>query len=111
MKTSKFLHLLTLAVATFWCAMAAPTSAGEIRGNCGNNFTLAPTANPNVFTLTHPGVAQLSIMGNCTYDGTGFATFTGDHTKPILLTGNWRFTSSDGSTTLNVEAEGIGTPD
>jgi hypothetical protein len=109
MKTLKF--LLVLTVAALWVATAGSIYAAEMRGNCANNFTLVPTADPNTFTMSHPGVAQLSLLGNCTYNGTGFATFTADPAKPIVLTGKWRFTSSDGSTTLDVEAEGVGTPD
>ena len=109
MKTSKF--LLVLTIAALWVATAGLISAAEIRGNCANNFTLVPTADPNTFTMSHPGVAQLSLIGNCTYNGTGSATFTSDPSRPIVLTGKWRFTSSDGLTSLDVEAEGIGTPD
>jgi hypothetical protein len=109
MKTSKFLLVLTLAA--LWVTTAGSINAAEMRGNCANNFTLLPTADPNTFTMSHPGVAQLSLIGNCTYNGTGTATFTTDPAKPIVLTGKWRFASSDGSTSLDVEAEGIGTPD
>jgi hypothetical protein len=111
MKSSKFVPLLTLALAILCFRSTALVNAAEIRGNCANNFTLAPTEDPNTFTLSHPGVAQVSLIGNCTYNGTGSATFTTNPSKPIILTGKWRFTSADGLTTLDVEADGVGTPD
>ena len=111
MNLSKSFPFLALTLAILCHTSTASINAAEIRGNCANNFTLVPTADPNTFTMSHPGVAQLSLIGNCTYNGTGSATFTTDPAKPIVLTGKWRFASSDGLTSLDVEAEGIGTPD
>jgi hypothetical protein len=112
MKILNQIKLATLAsVFTTLLVIASPAAAGEIRGNSGNNFTLTPTATPGVFTLTHPGVAQVSLMGNCTFDGTETVIAPTAAGQPFITTGTFRFTSADGTTTLDVEADGIGTPD
>jgi hypothetical protein len=85
--------------------------AGEIRGSSGNNFTLTPTATPGVFTLTHPGVARVSLLGNCTFDGTETLVMPATPDQPLTTTGTFQFVSADGSSTLEAEVIGRGTPD
>ena len=112
MKMLNQIRIIALAsLITTLLVNASPAKAGEIRGSSGNNFSLAPTATPGVFTLTHPGVAQVSLMGNCTFDGTETVIAPTAADQPFILTGTFRFTSADGTTTLDVEAEGTGTPD
>ena len=112
MKMLNQLRILTLAsLITTLLVSASSANAGEIRGSSGNNFTLTSTATPGVFTLTHPGVAQVSLMGNCTFDGTETVIAPTEAGQPFILNGTFRFTSADGTTTLDVEADGIGTPD
>ena len=91
--------------------VAAGTRAGEIRGSSGNNFTLTPTATPGVFTLTHPGVARVSLLGNCTFDGTETLVMPATPDQPLTTTGTFQFVSADGSSTLEAEVEGRGMPD
>ena len=112
MKALNHRRIVTLAsLLTTLLVNASSANAGEIRGSSGNNFALAPTATPGVFTLTHPGVAQVSLMGNCTFDGTETVIAPTAPGQPSLTTGTFRFASADGTTTLDVEADGIGTPD
>jgi len=104
----------TTSLASTFIALliaAAPVNAAKISGSSGNNFTLTPTATPGVFTLTHPGVARVSLLGNCTFDGTETVIAPTTPDQPFLLSGTFRFTSADGASTLNVEAEGTGFPD
>jgi hypothetical protein len=100
-----------VALALACAALVMTAKARDIEGNSGNNFSLAPTATPGVFMLTHPGVAQVSSLGNCTFDGEEVATFPATPDQPLTLKGTWRFTSADGSSTLDAEVAGTGTPD
>lgn len=99
----------------FACAAMVITftsaTAGEIRGSSGNNFTLTPTGAPGTFTLTHPGVAQVSLLGNCMFEGTETLVMPVSPDMPLTMTGTFRFTSADGTTTLDADVEGVGTPD
>ena len=61
--------------------------------------------------MTHPGVARLNELGNCLFDGTEFLTPPTAPGAPFLLKGTWRFTSADGSYTLDASVEGVGRPD
>ena len=102
-------RLLTLALACMALVItAARGEARDIRGSSGNNFSLTPTANPGAFILTHPGVAQVSAIGNCTFDGTEILVSPATPDRPLILKGTWRFTSADGTTTLDAEVEGTG---
>ncbi len=85
--------------------------AGEIRGSSGNNFSFGPSATPGVFLMTHPGVAKVSLLGNCTFDGTELLILPTEPNQPILLSGTWHFVSADGASTLDAEVEGTGIPD
>lgn len=108
----KVLNQFRTVVLAFACAALVMTAkARSIEGNSGNNFTMVPTSTPGVFTLTHPGVAQVSSLGNCTFDGEEVATFPATSDQPLTLKGTWRFTSADGSSTLDAEVAGTGTPD
>jgi hypothetical protein len=112
MKILKQFRIITLALAFIAVLVSAsPAKAGEIRGSSGNNFALTPTTTPGVFILTHPGVAQVSLLGNCTFDGTETLVMPAAPDQPLTTTGTFRFTTADGLTTLDVEVEGQGTPD
>jgi hypothetical protein len=110
MKIRSQFRNLTLALACT-VLIATTANAGEITGSSGNNFSLTPTATPGVFILTHPGVAQVSLLGNCTFDGTETLVMPAAPDQPLTTTGTFRFTTADGLTTLDVEVEGKGTPD
>jgi hypothetical protein len=112
MKILNPFRIITLALACAALAMTATTaSAAPIKGSSGNNFELSPTATPRVFTLTHPGVAQVSLLGNCTFDGDEVLLVPTAPGQPFILKGTWRFVSADGASTLDAEVEGTGTPD
>jgi len=112
MKILRQLRIITLALACAALAMTAATAhAAPIKGNSGNNFELSPTPMPGVLTLTHPGVAQVSLLGNCTFDGDEVVLVPTAPGQPFILKGTWRFVSADGATTLDAEVEGTGTPD
>jgi hypothetical protein len=64
-----------------------------------------------VFLLTHPGVARVTGLGNCQFDGTEFLTPPDGPEGIFLMKGTWRFTSGDGATTLDADVEGVGKPD
>jgi hypothetical protein len=61
--------------------------------------------------MTHPGVAQVSLLGNCTFDGDEIVVAPAGPTDVFVLSGTWHFATADGSSTLDAEVEGIGTPD
>jgi hypothetical protein len=109
-KLNRF-QFLSSTFALALLLVAAGAKAGEIRGNSGNNFTLTPTATPGVFTLTHPGVARVSLLGNCTFDGTETLVMPATPDQPLTTVGTFRFVSADGSSTLDAEVEGTGMPD
>ena len=112
MKTLNQVKIIALvSVFTTLLASTLPAKAGEIRGSSGNNFTLTPTTTPGVFTLTHPGVARVSLLGNCTFDGTETLVMPATPDKPLTTTGTFRFVSADGASTLDADVFGEGTPD
>ena len=105
-----FFGVYVVAVLLFVAALGS-VHAGEIRGSSGNNFSFGPTATPGVFLMTHPGVARLTGLGNCQFDGTELLTPPTSTDARFLMKGTWRFVSADGSSTLEAEVEGVGTPD
>jgi hypothetical protein len=112
MKTLSQFRNIALALACTALVMTATAdNTRDIKGNSGNNFALTPTATPGVLMLTHPGVAQVSSIGNCTFDGIEVVLVPATPDKPFVLNGTWRFISADGATTLDAEVEGTGTPD
>jgi hypothetical protein len=111
MKTSKFFNCALTLIFGLLISSGTIVRAGEIRGSSGNNFTLTPTATPGVFHMTHPGVAQVSLLGNCTFDGDEIVIAPAGPNDVFVLSGTWHFATADGSSTLDTEVEGIGTPD
>jgi len=86
-------------------------SAADIRANAGTTWTLSPTTDPNVFTHTVDGIAEVSRLGNCTFHGDVVALLPTSPGQSIALKGSFTFTSADGATTLKAAVEGTGTPD
>jgi len=91
--------------------ISSSANAENIRVNAGTTWTLAPTTNPNVFTHAVDGIAQVSLLGNCTFHGDVLVRFPTGPGQPITLTGSFTFTTTDGATTLRAAVEGIGIPD
>jgi len=105
-------RIITLALACAALAMTvAPAHGAVIRAHGGNNFELTPSLTPGVFTDSASGVAQISLLGNCSFHADQVVTLPAAADQPILVKGNWRFASADGTTTLDAVAEGTGTPD
>lgn len=112
MKAYSITRYLTLLFTSSALLATCPRAdAGEIRGSSGNNFSFAPTGTPGVFLLTHPGVAKVSLLGNCTFDGSELLIPPAGPDQPFILSGTWHFVSADGSSTLDVEVEGTGFAD
>jgi len=111
MKASTFLKSALTILLAFLISNVTIANAGEIRGSSGNNFTLTPTATPGVFHMTHPGVAQVSLLGNCTFDGEEIVIAPTGPNGLFILSGTWHFATANGSSTLDAEVEGTGTPD
>ena len=86
-------------------------SAADIRVNAGTTWTLTPTADPSVFTHTVNGVAQVSLLGNCTVHADVVVRFPPSSDQPPTLNGSFAFTTANGATTLKATVEGTGTPD
>ena len=86
-------------------------SAADIRVNAGTTFDLLPTADPGVFTHTVDGIAQVSLLGNCTVHADVVVRFPASPSQPPTLKGSFTFTTADGATTLKATVEGTGTPD
>ena len=75
------------------CAALLPTSnsisAADIRVNAGTTFDLIPTADPSVFTHTVDGIAQVSLLGNCTVHADVVVRFPASLGQPPTL--EWFF--------------------
>jgi len=112
MRTLNPFRIIALALACATLAMTvAPTHAAVIRAHGGNTFELLPTPTPGV--LAHPldGVARVSVLGNCAFHGDVLVQAPAAPDQPFVLKGTWRFTSTDGTTTLDAEVEGTATLD
>jgi hypothetical protein len=113
MNNLRLLKTITLAYA----ALALTTISAEsgiIKANAGTTFTLRPASFdpsgiPTSFTHTVDGVVQVSSLGSCTvhFDVIGIPHPDGS----LSLTGTFRITTADGTTTLAAEVEGVVTPD
>src|SRR6266480_3815392 len=87
----------------FGCAALVLTtnsiSAADVRVNAGTTFDLIPTADPSVFTHTVDGIAQVSLLGNCTVHADVVVRFPASPGQPPTLNGSFTFTTADGATT------------
>ena len=105
-------RIIAVALACTALAMTITTTeAAPVRAHAASRFELTPTATPGVFTDMADGPAQVSLLGNCTLHADQVVTLPAAPDQPILIKGKWRFTSADGTTTLDAETEGTGTPD
>lgn len=105
-------RIIAVALACTALAMTITTTeAAPVRAHAASRFELTPTATPGVFTDTADGPARVSLLGNCTLHAEQVVTLPATPDQPILIKGKWRFTSADGTTTLDAETEGTGTPD
>ena len=112
MKTFKHMSTAILALAlTALVTTAAPAKAGVIKAHGGEVFALTPTDDPNVFRDTVDGVAQVSLLGNCSFHAEQTVSLPSAPGEPIRVKGSWRFTTADSATTLDMEVEGTGAPD
>src|SRR5262245_57724956 len=87
------------------------THAADIRVNAGTTWVLGPTADPSVLTHTVDGIVQVSLLGNCAFHADVLVGLPASPDQPYTLKGTFTFTSADGTTTLNADAVGTGTPD
>jgi hypothetical protein len=124
MKKLKLLPTLGITLACV-CAVLAisrsrvgandgpPANAAAIRVTTGNTFALVPTSDPNVFGHPVDGVAQVSAMGNCHFQGESTIYLPTSAGQPIriLNTSPWTLTSSDGANSLKFDVEGTATFD
>jgi hypothetical protein len=107
---NKFRITLALACAAL-AITAASAEAAAITGHGADTFALTPSATPGVVIDTLDGVAQLWLLGNCSFHAEQSITLPTAPDQPYIIKGVWRFTSADGTTTLDAETDGAGTPD
>jgi len=110
---TKLSRIKNLSLALGCAALAFTTnsiSAADIRVNAGTTWTLAPTADPSVFTHTVDGITQVSLLGNCTFHADVLVRFPAKAGHPLALAGSAIFMAADG-TTLKAALVGEGTPD
>ena len=113
----KSLALALGSAALLWGTINLPASdtlsrnAAALRANGGTTFDLLPTAVPGVFTHTVNGIAQVSLLGNCSVHADVIVQFSTNPDEPAILNGSLTFTTADGATTLTTHVEGTGTPD
>jgi hypothetical protein len=113
MKKFNLIKATALALACATLAMSnLPTEAGVIKGHAGTTFVLSPVpGHPDQLTHSIDGVVRISTLGNCTFHGDVLIYLPTAVGQPYLLSGTCRFTSADGTTTLDADVEGIGTVD
>src|SRR4051812_17603081 len=119
MKKLNLFRALTTAT-TFACLVSGyslamadgpGTNAAAIRVTTGNSFALVPTSDPNVFGHPVEGVAQVSVMGNCHFQGEAtiyLPTAPGQQIR-IVNTSPLTLTSSDGANSLKFNLDGTAT--
>jgi hypothetical protein len=78
----------------------------EIRANAGASFVITPAA----MKMTVDGVAQVSVLGNCSTHADAEMRFGPGGSMQVTQSTFW-FTSADGTTTINAVADGPVTPD
>ena len=85
--------------------VAAPHANGVITANAGTTFELGSTGDPLVLSHTVDGLAQVSLIGNCTvhFDTLVQVPPPGEAWK---VSGSMRFASADGSSVLRMDVTG-----
>ena len=113
MKKFNLFKLIILVLGCVALAMIAPSAqAGVLKANAGTTFVLSAVAgHPEQLTHSIDGVVRVSTLGNCTFHGDVLIYLPTAAGKPYILVGNCRFTSAAGTTTLDAQVEGVGTPD
>ena len=107
---------ITLALGCVTLAITSlPAQAGGVKGHAGTTFTLSPIefgpgGVPTKYTHTVDGVVRVFELGNCTFHADVIITQATPN-DPFVLTGTFLITTANGTTTLNADATGIGTPD
>ena len=112
MKPSQVIKVIALTLGCTALAFSGPHGRTvAVRAHAGPSFAFTPTADPYVFKATVNGVAQFSLLGNCTDQAELEVRFPASPGQPVLLNGSGTFTSSDGTTTLSFTLTGSATPD
>jgi hypothetical protein len=112
MKLINQLRVITVAITcATWLNTTAPMAAATVQANGGDTFTLTPTSNPGEFADLVQGVAQVSFLGNCTFQADQLVVLPATPDQPIRVKGVWRFATSDGASSLVANVEGVGAPD
>jgi hypothetical protein len=106
MRGIKLLLLGVLAMISPLLLMGAgPRVNGVITANAGPTFELAPSGKPGVLTHTVNGIAQVSLLGNCTvhFDTLAQVPPPGE---PFTVRGTMQFVSADGSSAIQGDVNG-----
>ena len=106
MRVSKLLLLGVVAIVSpLLLTGAGPRVDGIITANAGTTFELAPSNEPGVLIHTVDGVAQVSLLGNCTvhFDTLVQVPLPGE---PFKVSGTMQLTSADGSSAIQTEVKG-----
>lgn len=106
-----------IVLASGCAALAMTTAFAEargVKGNGGTTFVNVPVefdsaGNPTKLTHTVDGVARVSTLGNCTFHADVIGISQPDGT--FALSGTFRITSANGTTTLDGEVMGATAPD
>ncbi len=92
-------------VSTLLLMGAGSRTNGVITANGGTTFELAPSDQPGVLIHTVDGIAQVSLLGNCTvhFDTLVRVPPPGE---PFKVTGTMQLVSADGSSAIRTEVNG-----
>ena len=106
--------MLALGCATL-VLITIPAEAAAVKGHAGTTFDLKAvefdsSGHATKFTHTVDGVVRVSGLGNCTFHADVIVTQASPN-DPYILAGTFLITTADGTTSLNADATGIGSPD
>lgn len=112
MKPINIVKVITLALGCTAMAFSGPhNNPVAIRGHAGPGFVFTPTDDPYEFKAAVNGVAEISLLGNCTDHADLDVRFPTTPGQPVLVSGAGTFTSADGTATLSFTLTGSATPD
>src|SRR3954463_14014673 len=82
-----------------------------IHANAGVTAVLTNTSTPGLFVAIATGVVQTSLLGTCVENAQLQVQFPATPDQPVVLNGTGKFTSIDGTKSLQFSVSGTATPD
>jgi hypothetical protein len=90
----------------------ANINAAALFANIGGAFVFTPTSTAGVFNITADGIGQASVVGNFTDHAELQVTFPPPGSQqPVVGSGTATWTTSDGKSTLTINATFTAAPD